>query len=364
MPGELRDASIIMRRSAPARVLFGVLAAAAVAWLPIDRACAADPAALFASSDTLELTLSLPLRRLVARRSSRPEVDGTLSYVTADGQTVELEVEVTTRGKSRLEYCQFPPLSLNLKRSQVPGTLFAEQNKLKLVTQCRGGDRYAQYLALEQLLYRVYQQVSEYAFLSRPVRMRYVDSERDDVEEAPAFFIEHKDGVGARVGMIPIDVPALHVADIRPDTLAVLGLFQFMIGNTDWSAVAPSGDEDDCCHNGAVLAPSNGSGAFVVVPYDFDQAGLIATPYATPAEQVPIRSVRQRYYWGFCAANDELDAAIAAFQAARPAIEALFATEVLDERSRRDALDYLSESYDIVNDPDKRQRQIVDRCRG
>lgn len=336
----------------------------ALSSLHLVEARAAEPAPLFASDERLDLTLSVPLRRLVARARSRPKVEGTVSYTGPGGETVVLDVEVRTRGKSRLEYCRFPPLGLNLKRGQVEGTLFAEQNRLKLVTRCRDGENFAQYLALEYVLYRAYEQISDYAFRARPLRMRYVDIERDDVEEAPGFFIEHEDGVAARVGMKPVEVPRLGIADIRPDVLAELALFQFMIGNTDWSALAPSGDEDECCHNGAVLAPTDANTGFVVVPYDFDQAGLIDTVYALPAEPLPIHSVRQRLYRGFCASNAYLGEAIREFDAARPAIEALFDDPALEERTRDDALDYLAESYAVIDDPDERQRQIVDRCRG
>ena len=342
-----------------------LLALSMAACLHSVTAQAADPAPLFAGQEPLAFTLSMPVRRLVSRARSKPVVAGTLSYVGADGATVKLDVEVTTRGKSRLEYCRFPPLSLDFKRKQVKGSLFAGQNKLKLVTRCRNGHNFEQYLALERVLYGVYAQVDEVAFRTRTAQVRYVDTERDDVEEAPAFFIEHEDGVAARLGMRAVDIPRLQIADIQPKALAVLELFQFMIGNTDWSALAPSGDEKDCCHNGAVLAASDaGTGRFVVVPYDFDQAGLINTVYAAPNERLPIRSVRQRLYRGFCATNDHLVEAIGAFDAARPAIESLFNDPAIDDKARADALAYLRDSYAIIDDPGERQDEIIEHCRG
>jgi hypothetical protein len=55
-----------------------------------------------------------------------------------------LDIAVATRGNSRLELCSLPPLSINLKRKQVASTLFAGQNKLKIVTQCRKSADYRQ----------------------------------------------------------------------------------------------------------------------------------------------------------------------------------------------------------------------------
>ena len=349
------------RRLLPAAIaLLAAIGAASVL-----RAQPTELAPLFASNDEFELTLTLPMRTLVRQRKRRPEVEGTASFAGPDGALIELDVEVTTRGFSRLnEICSFPPLSLNFKRGQVGGTLFAGQNRLKLVTLCRDSSRYEQYLQLEYLVYRMYQQVSEFAFGVRPVRVRYVNTERDDeVEEAPAFLIEHKDGVAAKVGMSAVDLPSLAHTDLSPEALAKFMLFQFVIGNTDWAATAPA-EGEDCCHNSAVLAPRDGLGALVVIPYDFDQSGFIDTEYSTTAPSLGLRSVRQRLYRGYCILNEYLDETIQSFNAARPAIDALLQSERLSENTREDVQDFIARSYEIINDPDERQSEILDACRG
>ena len=43
---------------------------------------------------------------------------------------------------------------------------------------------------------------------------------------------------------------------------------------------------------GALLAP---------VPYDFDFSGLVDAPYAGPPEGIPVETVRDRIYRGYCA---------------------------------------------------------------
>jgi hypothetical protein len=343
-------------------VAVGALLAAAVC-APAARAQAQEPAPLFASDAVLELTLTAPMRTLVNRRSERPEVAGTVTLAGADGATTELDVEVRTRGKSRLEVCSFPPLSINFKRSQVEGTLFAGQNRLKLATLCRATESYEQYLELEYLIYLMYAQVSDHAYRVRPVLMRYVNTERDnEVTEAPAFFIEHADALAARVGMVAAELPGIEGPQLDPRALATYALFQYFIGNTDWS-VSAAADGEACCHNTDVLAPIAGGPGLIGVPYDFDQAGLIDTVYALPNEKLGIRDVRDRLYRGFCLSNQYLDATIEKFNAARPAIEAVLASERLNNRSRQDALRYLAEFYESVNDPQLRQREILDECR-
>jgi hypothetical protein len=345
-------------------LIAGVCAAGASALCSAARADGGAPAPLFSSNEPVSLTLAMPVRKLVSRKRSRPEVDGTLSYTGADGRRTSLDVEVSTRGHSRLELCSFPPLKLNLKRKQVKETLFAGQNKLKLVTACMSGSRAEQYLTLEYLIYRLYGEVTPLSFRVRPVRMEYVDTGRKNRSETgPGFLIEAIDGVAERTGMRVVERPEIDTADLEPEQFALLSVFQYMIGNTDWSAIAAEADDDECCHNASLLGSPDQSGALIAVPYDFDQAGLIDAYYALPARRLPIRSVRDRLYRGACSGNEYLESVAARFDAARPVIEAFFATEDLGDRYRDRAMDYLADSYDILDDPERRHEEIVTHCR-
>lgn len=342
--------------------LCGVMALAALASTPPALAQSAAP--LFSSNDELTLTLEAPFRTLVARKTRRPNLDGRVVFTAPDGTEQALDVTVTTRGFSRLEICTFPPLRLDFKRSQVKGTLFAEQNRIKLVTLCQRNSSYEQYLELEYLAYRMLNEVTEYSFRVRPVRVRYFDSERErDYAEAPAFFLEHIDGVAARTGMRAVDLPGVAPDKLDLPSFAIYSLFQFLIGNTDFSATTPA-DGEDCCHNSGILESTGESPRFVVVPYDFDQAGLIGTSYALPDPRLRIRTVMQRLYRGFCSTNDYLGASVALFNEARPRIDALFESEKLQEKSRERALEYLHSGYEVLNDQAEFEQEVIERCRG
>ncbi len=116
-----------------------------------------------------------------------------------------------------------------------------------------------------------------------------------------------------------------------------------------------------CCHNGAVMGTS-GMGA-IVIPYDFDQAGVINTSYARPNPALPIRYVWQRLYRGFCAMNGELEWVIQRLNEQRVEVEGAFDSEQVGERQRNRALDYVRESYEIINDPEQMSEEIVEACR-
>jgi hypothetical protein len=72
-----------------------------------------------------------------------------------------------------------------------------------------------------------------------------------------------------------------------------------MIANVDWSAKEPAPDEEDCGHNGKLIG-TVGHGV-IVLPYDFDQSGLVSAAYATPMSD--LRYVRERRCRGYCVAE-------------------------------------------------------------
>jgi len=319
---------------------------------------------LFQSSEALQLTLEFPVETLVREKSERPVLDGMLRFSNADGEAVEIEMSMTTRGKSRLAYCRFPPLTLNLKRKQARGTVFDGQNKLKIVTHCRNGNVHQRYLHQEYGIYRAFNVLSEYSYRVRLLRITYRDSEgkRDD-EVQDAFFIESHNEVALRRGM-----ERSRVEKIRPEQLdyaqaATFILFQYLIANTDWSMFKGPG-EDGCCHNGKVIIEPGTALNWIVLPYDFDQAGLINTKYSMPAEALGIRTVRQRLYRGRCVFNDQLPATVALFNAKRAEIEKEIIPAGLNKRSSNSSLKYIDEFYRTINDPKQFERRITGDCVG
>ena len=69
-------------------------------------------------------------------------------------------------------------------------------------------------------------------------------------------------------------------------------VFQYMIGNTDWSVPE--------FHNIKLMNADSMRVLPIPVPYDFDYAGAVATHYSVPHESLPITDVKQRLFRGFC----------------------------------------------------------------
>jgi hypothetical protein len=318
---------------------------------------------LFDSAENLDIILEFPVRTLLKRAEKKPVLQGQLRYVDTNGNEVAIDIDITTRGRSRLEHCSFPPLSVFLNPDQVAPTIFAGQEKLKIVTHCNNGSTYLRYLHQEFGIYRTYNLLSENSFRVRMLNVTYRDIEqtrRDDVRLA--FFIESDHEVARRLSMKRIKTKTIASHQFDPSQTNIFELFQYMIANTDWAIKKGPGTEN-CCHNAKVIAKPDAQDNWVVLPYDFDQAGIIKTKYALPALGLGIRTVRQRLYRGRCRHNDYLDQTIRLFNERREDIEIANTPEALSNKARKSSLKYLDAFYETINDPAKLKKQIVNVCR-
>lgn len=320
---------------------------------------APDP--LFQSNDTLEVTIKAPLTTLVRKRPKDDYLPGSFEYTEADGTTVNLDLEIRTRGHSRHDACDYPPLSLNFKKSQTNETLFDKQNKLKLVIHCEFFDRFEQMVLREYLTYRILNAVTEESFRVRLLRVTYNNTEkRKKGQVRYAFLIEHKNRLAERYDLKDLELERTSVSSIQADQLNLTSVFQFLIGNTDFSPIAGI-PGDECCHN-YVLFGKDDSPVFAI-PYDFDQSGFVDAPYAIPNPNFRIRTVRQRYYRGRCVNNGQVAASLQKFRDAREVIYALVnEQEGLESRTRNRLVDYIDDFYELIDDPDAVEKKIINRC--
>ncbi len=140
---------------------------------------AAERKPLFQDHATLKAVLTAPIVQTYAQRmlDVRLYHPGQWTFTNADGESQRLDVSIRIRGNFRREYCELPPIRLNFKKSQVKGTLFEGQDKLKLVAPCQNGLESQQKLLMEYLAYRTFEILTDYSFGSRLIRLSYVDSD-------------------------------------------------------------------------------------------------------------------------------------------------------------------------------------------
>jgi len=319
---------------------------------------------LFESEDTLALTIEAPMRTLIVKRREKPEFDAFVTYVSDSGEARSLPARISSRGNARLASCAFPPLRIEFEPADVSGTPFEGQRRLKMVTPCKRSRKAQDWLLQEYGIYRAYNVVTDLSYRVRRLQVVFRDSESSRWErEYPAFFIEDTGRMAERLGMASLRPPAIKTAQFDGESLTHGMLLQYLIANTDFSVKrGPKGE--GCCHNGRVLVPAGQQDGFVVVPYDFDQAGVINTDYALPDERLGIRNVTSRLYRGFCWQNDMLPGAIERFNERRDAITSALVPVALSGARQKRALRFIDRFYETVNDPEELEERFVAKCRG
>lgn len=335
-----------------------------------EEVIAARNAPLFTSHETLKLTLSADFHALRTKDRSvndSEERPGRLEWVNADGSAEVHEIQIQTRGNFRLSRrnCDFPPLRLNLRREGSEGTIFQGQDKIKMVVPCKlGQDYWVQYVISEYLTYRMLNVLTPLSFRARFVEATYLDeSGEDDPFVRYAFLLEDDSEMAKRNEGIKEDREDWESAPVHPMLLEknyaiLVEFFQYMIGNTDWSGVQ--------MHNVQLFRDRTGHP--YPVPFDFDFTGLVNARYATPDPRLPIQDVRQRYFRGFC--PDQMNRPPEQYQGVydlffekREELYELWRTqEGLDPDRLEDALEYLDDFYEILEDPDRIQRNVSRQC--
>lgn len=248
-----------------------------------------NPADLFSSDEVLDIKLSGPLRELFDDRDEAPTYfPVSLSYMAKDSSQVIIPIKVRTRGHFRRMKgnCDYPPLLLNFEKGN-KSNLFSNQNKIKLVMPCQSEN----YIFREWLVYKLYNILSPKSFRARLVKIDCYDTKKKkELQSLYGILLEDDKSMAIRNNMVLLEKKTRsEYTDI--ETYLKMVMFQYMIGNTDWSV--------PFLHNTKLIAQDSFA-ILHVVPYDFDHAGIVEAHYAFPPPELGLSSTRERCYRGYC----------------------------------------------------------------
>jgi len=310
---------------------------------------------LFEEDSVLDITLQGPLTAVTKDVSQRRDLPFSLHI---DGVVVDVGVRV--RGNSRIEHCRFKPLRLNFSSGSADGTVFVGQDKVKLVTHCRKTADYEKNVLEEYAAYRIMNLLSDVSYRTRLVRIRYVDT--DDPKDAKVrygFLIEPDEALAARLGGELVNVRNVVRGMFDTQHSSLVFVFQYVIGNTDWSHVRFI-DDETCCHNGRLLRIGERQ---YYIPYDFDLSGLVNARYAKPQPELRINSVKVRRYRGYCTDADVLRNALHAVVLRRNHILGVVSgLPYLSEKHIESRIAYLDKFFERAQKEDKLLREFERRC--
>jgi len=315
---------------------------------------------LFGAQDPLPFTLIANFGAIGRNRDSTntQRHAGTLIVRDSAGTERQIPVQLQTRGHFRLKRstCSFVNLLVRFpgKKKGLVGTAFEGQESLKLGAHCQDDARYERLLRREHLAYRIFNVVSPRSFRTRLSTGTYVDSASGRrLTTRLAMWIEDEDDVARRQGAKLRGFERALFADMHPETLDQMAIFEYLIGNTDWSIYA--------LHNVRIVVTD--SSVVYPVPYDFDFSGLVSAPYASPPPQLQLRSVRDRLYRGPCRTMDQLAPSIARFAAREREIAALLdEPPALEGPEARDAREFLGGFFAMLRNPSDVKQALIDPC--
>ena len=322
------------------------------------RRSEADARQLFRDVEPLAFTLTADFKAINKDRNpeSTKRYPGVIS-AAAGGASGELPVQLGTRGHFRLmsRNCDFVPLRVEFPRDRTAGTAFDGQTNLKLGTHCRGDRAYDNYTLREYLTYRLFNMVTPLSFRARLGRATYVDAtSKKAIGTRYSIFIEHENEVARRFGGRIVELPRIVFNDLDGPTLTRMMLFEYMIGNTDFSIWA--------LHN--VRLVQDRARRLYPVPYDFDLSGFVHAPYASPDPRIGIRSVLDRLYRGPCRTVEEFEEVASALRAKRDDMLALIDSMAdLDRDARVEAKEFLDSFFRSIEKPGAVKKQFVDGCK-
>jgi hypothetical protein len=317
-----------------------------------------DTLDLFSKHDVLEVTLKSDFKNLIKRKHKDEYQEASFQIMFNDTVLVTREIKIAPRGKVRRSTCMIPPLKLNFPKKKAFIKQLESFDKLKMVLDCKRGIMYEQYLLSEYYAYRIQNIITDYSMRVRLMHVNYVDvSGKFKNITRYAFVIESIDQLAARKNAVRIKTE--HVRDIRTHipTLADAYLFQYLIGNTDWSIPA--------MHNIYLIKSTDPlKTAPYVIPYDFDYAGIVNAIYAVPDENLGTKTVKERVYRGVCMDSNPLYDSRARLLNNKAQIYQLYDQDILlSKGNKRNTVIYLDEFFKTLESDFAFDRRIIQSCR-
>jgi hypothetical protein len=312
---------------------------------------------LFTSSDILNVALWFDITHYTSKKPKEEYLDAILTYYISKDDSVNKEIRLKSRGEFRNDYCSFPPLVLNFNQTGFSRDDLRKLGKVKLVTHCETGNE--ENVFKEYLVYRLYNELTDSSFRVRLLRITYHNTYKNKKPvQAYGFFIEPLDLLAERLNVTPVELPTLSQKNIKPEMMDRVAVFNYMIGNTDWSVPNQ--------HNCKILIKQDSErpDLGMIVPYDFDYSGLVNARYAIPVEGLNIETVRERIYQGMCRSEDDFIPVLKEFSDRKAEFYRVIQEfNLFNEKTRKDLIRYLDEFYRLLGDRKAILNELLSSCK-
>jgi len=298
---------------------------------------------LFTKDELLKISLRFNMTEYTRKRSKEDYLKAILTYHLNDKDSVNREIRLKSRGEFRNGFCDFPPIRLNFKNAGFKKDDLKEIEAIKLVTHCKYGNE--ENLLKEYLCYKLFNVLTDKSFRARLLEIDYINTYKNKKPvHSYGFLIEPISILAERINAVEVESLKLGQKSMSPETMNRLAIFNYMIGNTDWSVPNQ--------HNCKILSPlkSETPGLGLIIPYDFDYSGLVNADYAVPSDKLSIKSVTERLYIGLCRSDEEILKALKEFVDKKESFyKVVNDFPYLSERTKKEITRYLDQFYSEID---------------
>lgn len=293
--------------------------------------------------EVLEMTLETDLTFLKENRRNGEYQKANIRFLDKNGNQQKWNLKVRLRGNFRRLNCtDIPPLKWKFKKSDLDSAGLSEFNDMKMVATCIE-DKEAARIALmkEYLTYKLYNSLTEKSFRVQLLRLTYNDVSTGEKLKSWAFLIEDTAQLRDRIGAEKCEgCLGLTHEEFDQNTLKIMSLFQYMIGNSDWDIFTR--------RNFKIVKKD---GLYIPIPYDFDFSGLVNAPYAIPNPDYRLLSIQERVYIGFPSDVESLHTTLQYFYGKRKTFKKVIQNfKPLCHAGRREMIAYLNSYFSNFED--------------
>ena len=315
---------------------------------------------LFETDSILHIKWQYSIKDLKKETDDSTYMNVAMSYLNNQKSWNEVNTRIRKRGNFRLKNCYFTPVKLKIKKSEAAGSIFEGQKTFKIVLPCKLEKDKNDNVIKEYLAYKIYEIVSPYHFKTRLMNVDFeeIKGKKTKLHQIKGFLIEDDKHIAKRLGG---NVYKRKVHPMQQEEVSCTrdALFQYMIGNTDFSEAYR--------HNVKLFFIDQN---YIPIPYDFDMSGLVNASYSVVSqiqgEQLPIGSVRQRLFRGFQRDTEVFMRLRQDFLSKQAEIIQLVKDlkpyfEVENEYIETES--YIREFFALIADDDKYYKEIIKKAR-
>ncbi|MBF12111.1 MAG: hypothetical protein CMC63_07965 [Flavobacteriaceae bacterium] len=310
---------------------------------------------LYADQSPLEIKLSYSNKEMDRNTDDSTFIKTPMQFFH-DEKWSSMEVKLRARGNFRRSTCYFPPIKMKIKKDQRSGTIFDGNKSLKLVLPCKIESENNDNILQEFIAYKIYEKISPYHFKTRRVNVDFdeIRGKKTKNFKLKGFLIED-DKLVAKRHEGKVFERFVHPLGMEHTTSVQNALFQFLLGNTDFSVAYQ--------HNGKLLYVDK---KIIPLPYDFDMTGWVNPSYATVNASLGISSVQDRVYRGFKREQKYFQEVRQQFLDHKMELINLvssFESEFSDPKEFKNMFGFMNDFFEILENDSKFEKRIVAKAR-